>query len=110
MPAADAKRVAVIGLFGGLSLVPPAEHLWTENTWGHQHVADSESLVQRYEQMHEELRRQIRTQGLAGAFFHQLTDIEAECNGLTTHDRHILKVPEELLKQINQETITAGSE
>ena len=110
MPTADAKRVAVIGLFGGLSLVPPAEHLWTENTWGHQHVADSDSLVQRYKQMHEELRRQIRTQGLAGAFFHQLTDIEAECNGLMTYDRHILKVPEEELKRINRETIHIGNE
>ena len=112
MPAADANRVSVIGLFGGLSLVPPAEHLWTEkeNTWGYQHVADSDRLMQRYEQMHEELRRQIRMQGLAGAFFHQLTDIEGECNGLTTYDRHLLKVPEEVFKQINQETIRTGSE
>jgi beta-galactosidase/beta-glucuronidase len=110
MPAKDDNRIAIIGLFGGLTLVPPPEHLWTENTWGHQHVSDSNALVQRYKQMHEELRQQIRTQGLAGAFFHQLTDVESECNGLTPYDRRSLKVPKESLEQINRETIRIGSE
>ena len=110
MPKADAQRIAVVGLFGGLTLVPPSEHLWTESTWGHQHVSDSESLVQRYEQMHETLRRQIQSQGLAGAFFHQLTDVESECNGLTTYDRRILKVPEKAFEQINRETIKIGND
>jgi hypothetical protein len=110
MPAKDDNRIAIIGLFGGLTLVPPPEHLWTENTWGHQHVSDSTALVQRYKQMHEELRQMIRTQGLAGAFFHQLTDVESECNGLTPYDRRSLKVPQESLEQINRETIQIGCE
>jgi hypothetical protein len=110
MPTADSHRAAIIGLFGGLTLVPPPEHLWTENTWAHRHVADSDSLVKRYEWMHEELRRLIHTQGLAGAFFHQLTDVESECSGFTTYDRRILKVPEHVLEQINRETIKIGSQ
>jgi hypothetical protein len=113
MPAMDKNRAAVIGLFGGLTLVPEPEDLWSENTWAHQHVADSGNLVQRYTQMHEELRTLIRTQGLAGAFFHQLVDVESECNGLTTYNRRILKLTEELgksLEQINRETIKMGSE
>ena len=109
MPTPDANRVAIVGLFGGLTLVPPVEHLWTENTWAHQHVADSDGLLQRYKQMHVELRRLIQTERLAGAFFHQLTDIESECNGLATYNRRILKVPPETLEQINQETIKTGS-
>jgi hypothetical protein len=106
MPAKDANRVAIIGLFGGLTLVP----LWTENTWAHQHVIHSDALVQRYKQMHEELRQLIRKEGLAGAFFHQLADVEGECNGLIPYDRRSLKVPTKALEQINLETIQIGSE
>ena len=112
MPPPDVNRLAVIGLFGGLTLVPDEENRWGGATWAYQggHVSDWESLVRRYEQMHEELRRFIRTQGLAGAFFHQLTDIETECNGLMPYDRRILKVPAETMEQINRETIRIGSE
>jgi hypothetical protein len=52
----------------------------------------------------------IRTQGLAGAFFHQLTDVESECSGFTPYNRRILKVPGESLERINRETIKIGSE
>jgi hypothetical protein len=112
MPPPDTSRVTIIGSFGGLTLEPPAEHRWSppQEVWGYQHVSDSDSLVQRYRQMHDELRQLIQTQGLAGAFFHQLTDIETECNGLTTYDRHALKVPAEEFKRINRETIRIGSE
>jgi hypothetical protein len=60
--------------------------------------------------MHDELRQLIQTQGLAGAFFHQLTDIESECNGLMPYNRRTLKVPQETLEQINRETIKIGSD
>ena len=110
MPTPDLHRAAIVGLFGGLTLEPPSEHLWVENPWAYQHVPDSESLVKRYEQMHEDLRRMIQTQGLAGAFFHQLTDIESECSGLMPYDRRIFKVPPESLEQTNRETIKLGSE
>ena len=110
MPGKDVNRAAIIGLFGGLTLSPPVEHRWSEETWWYQHISDSESLALRYEQMHEELRRLIRTRGLAGAFFHQLTDVELECNGFLSYNRRILKVPSETLEQINRETIRIGSE
>ena len=110
IPPQDVNRVAVIGLFGGLALTPPMEHRWSEETWGYQRVSDSDSLVRRYGQMHEELRRLTRARGLAGAFFHQLTDVESECNGFLTYDRLMLKVPTGLLDQINRETIRIGSE
>ena len=110
MPAIDVNRAAVIGLFGGLALPPPLEHRWSEEAWGHLRVSDSDTLARRYEQMHEELRRFIRTRGLAGAFFHQLTDVESECNGFLSYDRQLLKVPSETLERINRETISIGSE
>ena len=110
MPEPDVNRATIIGAFGGLELTPPVENRWSEETWWHRRVSDPESLVRRYEQMHEELRRFIRMRGLAGAFFHQLYDIEAECNGFCSYDRQFSKVPPETLERIHQETIRIGSE
>jgi hypothetical protein len=109
MPAVDVNRAAIIGLFGGLALVPDLENRWSETGWGYQQVSDSDSLARGYKKMHEELRQSIRT-GLAGAFFHQLTDVESECTGLLSYDRKLLKVPSEALEKINRETIKIGSE
>ncbi|MDR0337306.1 MAG: hypothetical protein LBI18_09470 [Planctomycetaceae bacterium] len=109
MPKPNPNRVSVIGSFGGFTLVPPANNLWTADTWGFQHVPDSETLFKRYQMLHEELRRLIRTQGLAGAVFHQLVDVESECNGLTSYDRVLLKIPPEEFEKINHETIRIGN-
>jgi beta-galactosidase/beta-glucuronidase len=105
MPADDAPRATVVGSFGGFTLVPPAENRWTSGTWGFQHVSDSDMLLQRYRTAHEQLRKMIKDNGLSGAVFHQLTDVESECNGLTTYDRVLLKVPPEEFYKINRETI-----
>ncbi|MDR0610382.1 MAG: hypothetical protein LBG58_09755 [Planctomycetaceae bacterium] len=109
MPKPNPRRTSVIGSFGGFTLVPPAINLWTPDTWGFQHVPDSETLFKRYQMLHEELRRLIREQGLAGAVFHQLVDVESECNGLTSYDRVLLKIPPEEFEKINRETIRIGN-
>jgi len=35
------------------------------------------------------------------AVYTQLTDVEDELNGLLTYDREIMKIPEEILREIN---------
>jgi len=108
-PIPDGKRALAIGSFGGLTLVPPKTNLWTPETWGYQHVPDSETLLQRYRNMHEELRTLIKRDGLSAAVFHQLIDVESECNGFISYDRFLLKVPPEDIRTINRETISHGS-
>lgn len=96
----DPHRAAVLGSYGGITLLV-AEHLWTTQTWGYQHVADSEKLLGVFETLQRELAALI-PQGLAGAAFHQLTDVESECNGLITYDRRRIKVPPESVRKINE--------
>ncbi|GHT21815.1 beta-galactosidase [Planctomycetales bacterium] len=110
MPVADANRASVIGVYGGLTLVPPIENLWTPETWGYQNVSTTDELLSRYREMQFALRKMIISDTLAGAFFHQLTDVESECNGLTSYDRVRMKVPTaEEIEKLNQETIRQGS-
>ncbi len=108
-PKSDGKRASIIGSFGGLTLVPPKANLWTTETWGYQHVPDSATLLSRFRTMNEDLRRLAKTEGLCGAVFHQLTDVESECNGLVSFDRVVLKVPPETVEGISRDTIKAGS-
>ena len=39
-------------------------------------------------------------QGLAGAILTQVSDVEDETNGLVTYDRQIVKVDEEIIKEL----------
>ncbi|MDR2346496.1 MAG: hypothetical protein LBE18_10545 [Planctomycetaceae bacterium] len=107
-PVMDNLRCGVIGSFGGITLVASPENLWTTETWGYSHAKDSETLLTKYQKMHAELRVMIE-KGLSAAIFHQLTDIESECNGIVTYDRALLKIPANEVKRINVETIKYGS-
>ncbi|GHT09596.1 beta-galactosidase [Planctomycetales bacterium] len=109
MPSPDANRVSVIGMYGGMTLIPPQENCWTPDIWGYLHVPDSETLLKNYREMQMTLRKMIAANGLAGAMFHQLTDVESECNGLTSYDRVILKIPVDEIEKLNKETIKQGS-
>ncbi|MDR2643737.1 MAG: hypothetical protein LBC74_13190 [Planctomycetaceae bacterium] len=107
-PIMDNIRCGVIGSFGGITLVASANHLWVTETWGYSHAKDSETLLNKYQKMHKELRTMIEN-GLSAAIFHQLYDVESECNGIVTYDRALLKIPIKEVKKINQETIKYGS-
>ncbi|MDR1923551.1 MAG: hypothetical protein LBQ66_04170 [Planctomycetaceae bacterium] len=108
LPEMDAVRCGVIGSFGGVTLVSAKEHLWTTETWGYSHAKDSETLLTKYRRMHDDLKKMIES-GLSAAVFHQLTDIESECNGIITYDRALLKMPANEIKKININTIKYGS-
>ncbi|MDR3234265.1 MAG: hypothetical protein LBT46_11490 [Planctomycetaceae bacterium] len=111
-PIPDADRASVVGVYGGLTLIPQAANCWTPDIWGYLHVSDSETLFKRYREMQMMLRKLIAADGLAGAMFHQLTDVESECNGLTSYDRAVLKFPAEAAEavgKLNRETIKQGS-
>ncbi|GHT36121.1 beta-galactosidase [Planctomycetales bacterium] len=101
----DSKRAAVCGSFGGITLVPPKENVWTQDTWGYRQTDNSESLLEEYKILHQKLRKCVQGRILSAAFFHQLTDVESECNGLMTYDRALLKVPPDVIRSINSETI-----
>lgn len=96
----DPARALLCGSYGGYTLIVPG-HLWTRDTWGYRHVADSETLLARYVQLQEELATLI-PYGLAGAAFHQFADTEGECNGLVTYDRRRLKIPAEQIQAVNR--------
>ncbi|MCL2744583.1 MAG: hypothetical protein FWE67_12095, partial [Planctomycetaceae bacterium] len=101
----DVNRAAAVGSFGGITLVPPKENLWTQDTWGYRHTDSSESLLEEYKTLHLKMRRCVQDRIISAAFFHQLTDVESECSGLMTYNRALLKVQPEAIRKMNEETV-----
>lgn len=103
MPRPDlfgAKKVLVLGEFGGLGL-PIKGHTWqADKNWGYQSFKNEEELFKRYSGLTDKLAELIKA-GLSAAVYTQTTDVEGEVNGFMTYDRKVMKMPIEKLKMEN---------
>ena len=89
-PPPEPNRAGVLGEFGGLKLGVDG-HTWTDDTWGYRVTESSRELTRRYLNLLSGVWEFQQTQGMSAAVYTQTTDVEAECNGLMTYDRVIIK-------------------
>ena len=95
-----AKRIIVLGEFGGLGL-PVESHTWQEkNNWGYQTFKNRDELLKRYSELMAVIPTLIE-KGLSAAVYTQTTDVEVETNGLMTYDRKEFKIPVTELKKLH---------
>lgn len=98
----DAKRVNVLGEYGGIGL-PLENHLWqADKNWGYVQFKNAKEVTDEYVKYAQELKGFIQ-RGFSAAVYTQTTDVEGEVNGLMTYDRKVIKVEESRVKSINQE-------
>lgn len=98
----DAKRVNVLGEYGGIGL-PLENHLWqADKNWGYVQFKNAKEVTDEYVKYAQELKGFIQ-RGFSAAVYTQTTDVEGEVNGLMTYDRKVIKVEESRVKAINQE-------
>ncbi len=90
-PAAEPRRAAVLGEFGGLGL-PVDGHSWSSRCWGYLMLKDSTELGARYTRAFKQVWALHHFRGLSAAIYTQTTDVETECNGLLTYDRAVPKI------------------
>lgn len=96
----DAKRVTVLGEYGGIGW-PIEGHLWvTDRNWGYIKFNSAEEVTEEYVKYAEMLLEMI-PRGFSAAIYTQTTDVEMEVNGLMTYDRKIVKPVTERIKEIN---------
>ena len=100
-------RPLVLGEYGGLGYVVE-DCVWPANTTRvHYHNAKSlQKYTEDYERVFYQLRI-LKEQGLAGAIYTQISDVEGEVNGLMTYDRKQVKIPVEKLRQMNEELLNS---
>ena len=103
-----AKRILVLGEFGGLGL-PVEGHTWqVKNNWGYQSFKNSEALLKRYTELINRIPALIE-KGLSAAVYTQTTDVEGEINGFITYDRKVIKMPVDKLKALNSKLTQAAN-
>jgi hypothetical protein len=101
-------RAVVLSEFGGYNY-RVANHAWNDADFGYKRISSSEELIRSYRRLYEEEVLPAREMGLSAAVYTQLTDVEDELNGLLTYDREVMKIPEEVLREIN-ERVSGGIE
>jgi len=93
-------RAAVIGEFGGLGL-EIKNHIWKcSSKFVYRNYDDPNRMLNKYRQLISRLKKLLE-EGLVGAIYTQITDVEGEVNGLLTYDRKIIKMNENQLKVLN---------
>ena len=88
-PNPSPNQAIVSGEYGGIGY-PIQGHTWTQGNWGYTTVAAPQDLEERYGEYTGMLKRLRDEKGMSAAVYTQITDVEAETNGLLTYDR-ILK-------------------
>ncbi len=102
----DARRVTVLGEYGGIGL-PLEGHLWRANdNWGYIKFKNVEEVTAEYIKYAETLRKYVKT-GFSAAVYTQTTDVEGEVNGFMTYDRKVDKMDFKAVNKINTEVINA---
>ena len=82
------ERAFVLSEYGGINCTIPG-HSMSEDVYGYQ-KSDMESFPEKLKALMEEIER-LRADGLAGAVYTQVSDIEEETNGILTYDRKVVK-------------------
>ena len=94
------ERPLILSEFGGYSLKIENHIFNTSNNYGYKLFNTKETLTDAVIELYERDVINLIPQGLAGAVYTQVSDVEDETNGLFTYDRQVLKVDEEKIKEV----------
>lgn len=101
LPKYDGRPI-VLSEYGGYSNKIP-NHVWNwEKSFGYQMYKDKDSLTAAYKKLHEkQIIPQIK-KGLSATVYTQVSDVEFEVNGMLSYDRELIKLHEDVVKEINE--------
>jgi hypothetical protein len=87
----DKKRAFVISEYGGFACHIKG-HSSVDRCFGYKKYDDLEELAKAFRALIEEEIYPLVEEGLSGAVYTQLSDVEEEVNGLVTYDRKVVKI------------------
>ena len=96
-------RPVVLSEFGGYSM-KVSGHVYDESReFGYKKFKTQEALVEALRVLYLEKLKPLIAEGLCGAIYTQVSDVEEEINGLVTYDRKVIKIPVDEMRRINDE-------
>lgn len=106
----EEKRAVILSEFGGYVLNMDG-HLWEPGkTFGYRRFNSSEELTEAYINLVEEQILLWVKEGLSGAVYSQLTDVEIETNGFLTYDRNVTKMDSDQVRAAHEKLIKAANQ
>jgi hypothetical protein len=101
LPPRRKGRIAALSEFGGLTLKVEGHSTDDRRGFGYRRVADATELGKRYAALVSGRLARLARRGLAASVYTQITDVEAERNGLLTYDRRLFKADKEAIRAAN---------
>lgn len=102
----DAKRVTVLGEYGGIGMALEG-HLWEpDRNWGYVQFKTPEEVTAAYLEYTGRLLDMI-PRGFSAGVYTQTSDVEIEVNGLMTYDRKVVKADESRIRELNRKLTKA---
>ncbi|MBR5342704.1 MAG: glycoside hydrolase family 2 [Oscillospiraceae bacterium] len=98
------KLPQLLSEFGGFVWKDPAHSFNLEKTYGYRKYETREDFVRELRELYRSLVPLMR-QGLCGAVYTQVSDVEDETNGLLSFDRRVRKISPEELRPVMEELI-----
>lgn len=95
--------------FGGLGLKVKKHSIYPGN-FSHRGSKSSRKLTKKYVKIYKKLANLIQKGKLCGIIYTQVADCECEYNGLFTFDREVLKIKEDVIKEINSKINSYSSD
>lgn len=99
------KRCIVLSEFGGYSIKTKGHVFSPKKSFGYRIYNTPEKYAKAYEKLFEKRIIPNIEKGLSATVYTQVSDVEEEINGLVTYDRKVIKLPVELVKQLNKQLV-----
>lgn len=88
--------------FGGFSHIVDGHVHNAKTVFGYRFYKTRESFIKHYKKLFEKtIIPHIKQNGLSATVYTQVSDVQDEVNGLLTYDRKVVKIPIEVVKEIN---------
>ena len=94
-------RAFVVSEYGGYSSVIK-DHVWNiKKCFGYLMFRNKDTLSNAYRRLHTGQVIPLIKHGLCALVYTQVSDVENEVNGILTYDRKLVKLDEDMLRDIN---------
>ncbi|MBP2473292.1 hypothetical protein JOF53_002164 [Crossiella equi] len=105
----DARRIAVIGEYGGVGVAVPGHEYQPGAGFGAGPMQpNGPALTTRYLELTKEIQRFVHTFGVSASVYTQPVDVENEVNGFYTYDRRVLKVDQARVRDLHRRVLATA--
>lgn len=99
------KRCLVLSEFGGYSIKTDGHVFSPNKSFGYRIYKSPEAYAKAFRKLYEKRIIPNIEKGLSATVYTQVSDVEEEINGLVTYDRKVVKLPIDLVKELNAQLV-----